>query len=399
MKNIVLFDSSPLREQLMPFTYTRPIAAIRCGVFTLKEKWERWLQASASYCTEDYLSSLYPSHFTEDNLYINGALCPDERLIEAVQQLPIGTRLLSTAGVLLALRSEKAVANPLLLEVSGEYVYKEDFTLLRQVWDINGLTGAQIRQDMGLIRRERESVSIQDPHTVVYGAEHIFVEEGATIRAAILNAETGPIYIGRGAEVQEGVTIRGPFALGEGAIVAQGAKIRPNCSVGPYCKVGGELNNAALFGYSNKGHDGYLGSAVLGEWCNLGANTNNSNLKNDFTNVKLHSYASQQLEDTGLTFCGLYMGDYSKAGISTQFNTGTVVGVHVNVFGAGFQPKHIPSFSWGGQAEGLSTYRLEKALQVAEATLARRDQALTEARRAVLEEVFRQTAPQRTYES
>lgn len=382
----------------MPFTYTRPIAAIRCGVFTLKEKWERWLEASASYCTEGYLSSLYPSYFTDDNLYLNGALCPDERLVEAIRQLPSDTRLLSEEGILLALRSDKAAVGGVPAVTHGQ-IYAGDYTLLRNVWDINGLTGAQIRQDIALIRQDGRSATVQDPATVVYGAENLFMEEGATIRAAVLNAETGPIYIGRGAEVQEGVTIRGPFALGEGAIVAQGAKIRPNCSVGPYCKVGGELNNAVLFGYSNKGHDGYLGSAVLGEWCNLGANTNNSNLKNDFTNVKLHSYASEQLEDTGLTFCGLYMGDYSKAGISTQFNTGTVVGVHVNVFGAGFQPKHLPSFTWGGQAEGLSTYRLEKALRVAEATLARRATSLTEARRAMLEEVFRQTAPQRTYES
>jgi UDP-N-acetylglucosamine diphosphorylase/glucosamine-1-phosphate N-acetyltransferase len=230
---------------------------------------------------------------------------------------------------------------------------------------------------------------------ICYNSENIFIEEGAVIKASILNAENGPIYIGRNALIQEGSMIQGPFAIGESSVLAQGTKIRPNTTVGPFCKVGGEVSNCVVFGYSNKGHDGYLGNSVLGEWCNLGANTNNSNLKNDHSPVKLHSYVSDALADTGLLFCGLMMGDYSKAGISTMFNTGTVVGVSTNVFGAGFQSKHVPSFSWGGAAEGFSEYRFPKALAVAKDTVSRRNVSFDETEENILKSVFEQTREQR----
>jgi UDP-N-acetylglucosamine diphosphorylase/glucosamine-1-phosphate N-acetyltransferase len=204
-----------------------------------------------------------------------------------------------------------------------------------------------------------------------------------------------PIYIGRNALIQEGSMIQGPFAIGESSVLAQGTKIRPNTTVGPFCKVGGEVSNCVVFGYSNKGHDGYLGNSVLGEWCNLGANTNNSNLKNDHSPVKLHSYATNALAETGLLFCGLMMGDYSKAGISTMFNTGTVVGVSVNVFGAGFQAKHVPSFSWGGAAEGYCGYRFEKAVTVAKDTVSRRGIAFGQTEEDIMRTIFENTQNQR----
>ena len=269
-----------------------------------------------------------------------------------------------------------------------EYIFPGEYVAIQNLWDIFVENGTQIVSDYELLTANQTTQPLTDPHTRCYAPENIFIEKGVTIRAAILNAEDGPIYLGRNATISEGAIIQGPFALGEGAVIGQGAKIRPNTTVGPYCKVGGEVNNSVFFGYSNKGHDGYLGNSVIGEWCNLGANTNNSNLKNDFTNVKLYNYATQNLEDTGRIFCGLFMGDYTKAGISTMFNTGTVVGVNVNVFGAGFQPKHIPSFSWGGAAEGFAPYRFDKALTVIKETMRRREFAFDDKREAILQSIL-----------
>jgi UDP-N-acetylglucosamine diphosphorylase/glucosamine-1-phosphate N-acetyltransferase len=274
-------------------------------------------------------------------------------------------------------------------------VYHEPIILIRQIWDIFLNNGTQIKSDFARMTSSKQSAKITDPFTHCYNQENIFIEEGAVIRAAILNAENGPIYIGKNASIQEGAVIQGPFAIGESSVLAQGAKIRPNTTVGPFCKVGGEVSNCVIFGYSNKGHDGYLGNSVLGEWCNLGANTNNSNLKNDHSAVKIHNYATGKLESTGLLFCGLFMGDYSKAGISTMFNTGTVVGVSVNVFGAGFQSKHIPSFSWGGNAEGFTEYRFEKAVAVAKDTVSRRNVIFDETDEKIMKQVFEQTKNQR----
>ncbi|GAB2785394.1 GlmU family protein [Rhabdobacter roseus] len=388
MANVILFDDPVLRPQLLPLTFTRPVAEIRCGIFTLAEKWARYLASTPSYLTQTYLATKYPKVLAEDNLYLNGALCPDEALAEAVRQLPYDMALVSEQNEILALRTYSADWHP-GLGVAKTQKYPLPFTMIRQLWDIYGENGAQIRADYERIVSQGTSQGITDPFTHCYQPEAIFVEEGVSVKAAILNAESGPIYLGRNAVVSEGATIQGPFALGEGAVVAQGAKIRPQTTIGPYCKVGGEVNNSVLFGYSNKGHDGYLGNAVLGEWCNLGANTNNSNLKNDYTTVKLHSYAKGTLQDTGKLFCGLFMGDYSKAGISTMFNTGTVVGVNVNVFGAGFQPKHIPSFRWGGQAEGFTDYRFEKAMTVAYETVSRRKVPFGDREVAMLREVHR----------
>jgi UDP-N-acetylglucosamine diphosphorylase/glucosamine-1-phosphate N-acetyltransferase len=396
MPSIILFDDPAIRIKLLPFTYTRPVAAIRCGMHTIAEKWENWLHVNPSFLTQPYLQSPFPANASDNNIFINGALCPDASVVQAIINLADETILCSAEKEILAVKTRSGNWNP---QTPGTSLlittYEGSFAMLRNIWDIFMINGAQIRSDFEKLLTIKKTEPLTDPFTRCYNQDQIFIEPGANIKAAVLNAESGPIYIGKNATVQEGASIQGPFAMAEGSIVAQNAKIRMNTSIGPFCKIGGEVSGSVLFGYSNKGHDGYLGNSVIGEWCNLGANTNNSNLKNDHTNVKLHSYASGLPEDTGLLFCGLFMGDYSKAGISTMFNTGTVAGVNVNVFGAGFQPKHIPSFSWGGHAEGFTEYRFAKALSVATDTVNRRNVLFGQDQENILKAVFEQTQEQR----
>ncbi len=392
MLNIILFDDPIVKVDLLPFTYTRPVALIRCGILTLEEKWRYSLEGGYSYLSDAYLREKFPLTTADDNLYINGSVIPDPDLAAAIRDLSVNEALYSPDEQLLALRSPQEWKPGQHPETFRHRIFDKDFGQVSKKWHINQLNGSQIAADLALISAVTSFKPVVDPFTSCYHPERIFIEEGAVVRASILNAGDGPIYIGKNALVQEGCMIQGPFALGEGAILSQGTKIRPNTSVGPYCKVGGEVSSSIFFGYSNKGHDGYLGNSVVGEWCNLGANTNNSNLKNDYSSVKLFSYATGEPEDTGLVNCGLYMGDYSKSGINTMFNTGTVAGVHVNVFGAGFQEKFIPSFSWGGKTEGYCTYRLDKALSVAQMTAKSKKQVFTEADARLLGEVHKRSA-------
>jgi len=385
MTNYILYDDATIRAQLLPLTFTRPVSEIRCGVWTLTEKWASYLGASPSFLTEPYLQLKYPLKATTDNVFLNGAVCANTLLAQAVEKLAIGEVLIAGNAVV-AYRSPYEVVNPKSqLKVVP---LTEQCTIIEHLWDIYLQNGAQIRADFEQITRNRASQPITDPHTYCYAPEQIFLEQGATVRAAVLNAQNGPIYIGKNATISEGSVVVGPFALGEGATVNWGSKMRMNTTIGPFCKVGGEVSNSVLFAHSNKAHDGFLGNSVLGEWCNLGANTNNSNLKNDYTNVKLFDYATHTLTDTKQLFCGLFVGDFTKSGIGTLFNTGTVVGVNTNVFGAGFQPKHIPSFRWGGGAEGFAEYRLPKALEVAQQTVARRGEAFDEMEAEILRAVF-----------
>jgi UDP-N-acetylglucosamine diphosphorylase / glucose-1-phosphate thymidylyltransferase / UDP-N-acetylgalactosamine diphosphorylase / glucosamine-1-phosphate N-acetyltransferase / galactosamine-1-phosphate N-acetyltransferase len=388
MTNYILFDDAAIRSHLLPFTFTRPVAEIRCGIWTITEKWTHFLKTKPSFLTEPYLQVKFPLVATDDNVFVNGSICPTGNTVKAVQKLQIG-EVLVAGDVVIAYRSSFEVVNP-IVELKN-ILFSEKIVSIGRVWDIFVENAAQISLDLEHIKKSRTNQPITDRYTQCYAPDNIFVEEGATIRAAILNAEQGPIYIGKNALVSEGAIILGPFALGEGSTVNWGAKMRANISVGPHCKVGGEVANTVFFGHSNKGHDGFIGNSVIGEWCNLGANTNNSNLKNDYTNVKIYDYASHSLEDTGRLFCGLFMGDHTKAAISTMFNTGTVVGVNANVFGAGFQSKHIPSFSWGGAAEGLTEYRVEKALEVARQTVSRRGMTLSEAEEDIMRQVFEMT--------
>ncbi|EMR04194.1 GlmU family protein [Cesiribacter andamanensis] len=398
--NLVLFDDPTLRQQLLPLSFTRPLAALRCGILTLAEKWQLLLpQAGISYLTQEYLQQKYPLHATADTVYLNGACCPSPELLAALQQLQPG-QALQQGSILLAYRAGTDAASEYQnasFSPQSTLPWEGPLSLIQHPWDLFRLNGEQLRQDFALLTRGRRSAGINDVHTRCYGEEQIFVEEGVKIRAAILNAEDGPIYLGKGAQVHEGAIIKGPFALCEGAHVNVGGKMRSDTTIGPYCKAGGEISNSILMAHSNKGHEGFLGNSVLGEWCNLGADTNTSNLKNNYANVKVWSHARERFVDTGLQFCGLIMGDHSKAGINTMFNTGTMVGVSANIFGDGFPRTLIPSFAWGGAA-GFSTYKFETAMETAERVLERRKLPLSAQDRAILQHVFELSAPLRVWE-
>ncbi|MTI39876.1 GlmU family protein [Fulvivirga lutimaris] len=391
--NIILFDEPSIRTSLLPLTYTRPVAACRVGIMTIAEKWQKHLSGTISYLTEDYLTRKFALNKTEDNYYINGALCPDEKLIAAVQKLNIGEGI-ELNGQLLIARTPDLEATKESLKLT---TFPNEVTLIDQPWKIFKQNAAQIKSDFKVITKGRTSASITDLHTIVYGKENIFIEEGASIKAAILNAESGPIYIGKNAQVHEGAIIKGSFALCEGSHVQMGAKIRGDSTIGPYSKAGGEISNSVIFGYSNKGHDGFIGNTVLGEWCNLGADTNTSNLKNNYDQVKLWSYEKEGFVNTGEQFCGLIMGDHSKSGINTMFNTGTVVGVSANVFGAGFPRNFIPSFSWGG-VSGLTTFNIKKANEVAARVLERRNLKYDEVEAGILQHVYENTSSYRIWD-
>lgn len=383
--NLILFDDPTIRTNLLPFTFTRPVADIRIGIITIREKWEKYLNCSSSSLTIDYLQKKYTTTAGSENILINGALCPDEKLVNAIKNLALGETLVSGESILAAKSSSATL--PLKEKTIG---YTEVFTWIDQPWKIFQHNAAQIKSDFALITKGRTSAGIQDKHTIVYGAENIFVEEGVDIKAAVLNAESGPIYLGKNSVVQEGALIKGSFALCEGATVNMGAKMRGDTTIGPHCKVGGEISNSVLFGFSNKGHDGFLGNSVLGEWCNLGADTNTSNLKNNYDQVKLWSYGKRGFVNTGQQFCGLMMGDHSKCGINTMFNTGTVVGVSANVFGDGYPRNFIPSFSWGGAA-GFIPYQLNKVFETAERVMSRRHIELTDIDKEILQHIFDST--------
>lgn len=391
--NIVLFDEPAIRKDLLPFTFTRPVGDIRVGVLTLADKWRKLAGAEVSFFTEPYLSTKYPAKTTNDNFFINGAAIADTGLLERVKQLKIGEGLIA-GQTILAMRADVLTLPPAASIKSTAYA---EATLIDKPWKIFQLNGAQIRSDYKLLTAGRKSAGINDVHTRAYNADQIFVEEGVTIRAAILNAENGPIYLDKNSQVHDGAMIRGPFYLGEGSHVNMGAKVRGDTTVGPQSKIGGEVSNVVIFGYSNKAHDGFLGNSVIGEWCNFGADSNTSNLKNNFENVKVWSYATKRFVDTGLMFCGLLMGDHSKCGINTMFNTGTVVGVSANIFGDGFPRTFIPSFSWGG-ASGYMTYKVEKAFETAAKAMERRNVVLSDLDKNILRDVFQQTAEFRSWE-
>ncbi|MCY2688157.1 GlmU family protein [Salinimicrobium sp. TH3] len=383
--NYILFDGA-VRSQLLPFTFTRPVADIRIGILTIREKWEKFLNTTTSTITEDYLSEKWPMVEMEENIIINAAFLPTAELVEQVKNLQPGEGIFYEEDVVAFHAYEEQEVDfreCTNIEMEGKAI------LIEHTWDIFKLNGEALEADFELLTQDRESEKISSTNQVI-APENIFLEEGAKVECAILNASEGPIYIGADAEVMEGSIVRGPFALCEHATLKLGAKIYGPTTVGPHSKVGGEVNNSVIFGYSNKGHDGFLGNSVLGEWCNLGADTNTSNLKNNYAEVRLWDYASEKFAPTGLQFCGLMMGDHSKCGINTMFNTGTVVGVSANIFGAGFPRNFIPSFSWGGSG-GTTTYKTDKAFEVAEKVMGRRNIEFSEEDKAILEKVFEDT--------
>ncbi len=398
--HVLLFDDPAIRPHLLPFTFTRPVAALRCGILTLAEKWQHRLGVpGVGYLTQPYLQAKFPAgDVSGPALIINGAVCPDDLLTRQVLALTPGQALYCDELLVAARVADASQVAELIQDgLPDARQVTEPVTVIDRPWQLFLRNGVEIRRDFALLTHGRTSQPVNDPHTIVYGAENIFIEEGVKIRAAILNAEDGPIYLGKNSQVHEGAVIKGPLALCEGSHINSGAKMRGDNTVGPFCKVGGEVGNSILLGYSNKGHDGYLGNSVIGEWCNLGADTNTSNLKNNYAPVKIWSHVAHRFVDTGQTFCGLMMGDHSKCGINTMFNTGTVVGVGANIFGAGFPRTFIPSFSWGGAA-GFETFKLAKAGEVAERVMARRSLPYDAVEQAIMQTVFDATADGRVWE-
>jgi UDP-N-acetylglucosamine diphosphorylase/glucosamine-1-phosphate N-acetyltransferase len=388
----IILNDAGLHRHLLPLTFTRPVGQLRPGILRLGEGWYVRSGIAVGYRTEAYLSAAFPIPVGEGPHYeVDGSLYPSDALVAAVLDLRPGQVL--TAGgrpLAYALANASAPAEADWHSVPAHMsavAFTGEVLRFERPWHLFQHCGQAIAQDFALLTEGRRSQRLSAYNTVIGDPDLVFLEEGAVVEASILNTKAGPIYIGKDAEVMEGCIIRGPLVLGDHAQLKMGAKIYGPCAFGPECRVGGEVNNSVLLGYSNKGHDGFLGNSVLGEWCNLGADTNNSNLKNTYGGVKAFSYAEGTSVDTGLQFCGLIMGDHAKSGINTMFNTGTVVGVAANVFGGGFPPKHIPSFAWGG-AEGFETYDLERALGTARRVMARRNIPLDAVEEEVLREVF-----------
>lgn len=385
--NIILFDTE-VRDHLLPFTFTRPVSEIRVGIRTIREKWEAVLAGSFSWKTENYLSGKFPMATGSENLVINASVCPNAKLVQAVDDLRIGQQL-KAGDLVLAQRVVGEFENWQEAEVVE---FDGDFNYIDRPWKIFSLNGAELEYDFEEITRGRTSQKLSSTNTIL--GNRIFVEEGVEAECVVFNTTTGPIYLGKDSSVLEGSVIRGGFALCEHSQVKMGAKIYGPTTVGPHSKVGGEVNNSVIFGYSNKGHDGFLGNSVIGEWCNLGADTNNSNLKNNYDEVKIWSYPKGGFVRTGLQFCGLMMGDHSKCGINTMFNTGTVVGVSANIYGGGFPRNYIPSYSWGGSG-GFTDYNLQKAVDTAARVMSRRGLEPDENDKAILQHIYDLTAQSR----
>ncbi len=384
--NYILFDGT-VRNALLPFTFTRPVADIRIGILTIREKWEKYLGSTTTTLTEEYLSEKFPMVEMEENVMINASFLPNNVLSEMVSNLEVNQAIFRGDEIIAFHTTENQ--EEVDFDTYEILEYNQECLTVENTWDIFAKNDEAIREDFELLTEDRKSQPIPKSVNVI-APENVFIEEGAKLEFVTLNASTGPIYIGKNSEIMEGSVIRGPFALCESGRVKLASKVYGATTVGPHSVIGGEVNNSVLFGYSNKGHDGFLGNAVLGEWCNIGADSNNSNLKNNYEEVKLWSYETENFAKTGLQFCGLMMGDHSKCGINTMFNTGTVVGVSTNIFGSGFPRNFVPSFSWGGAA-GFTTYLTSKAFQTAKIVMARRNVEFTEQDAKIMEHVFEET--------
>jgi UDP-N-acetylglucosamine diphosphorylase/glucosamine-1-phosphate N-acetyltransferase len=374
--NLVLSDNR-LHLTFAPLTLTRPLGELRMGLFTFAERWTMLLNHSNTvlYHTENpYINKHYKSEITEQDLVINAAVVPCEALASEVRELNHGEELIS--------------GNTWIARIgSGELKKKaqtQPVAILSQRWDLYLKNESVLKSDFQFYTKGKRSEKLSTTNTIIGDPELVFLESGAQIEASILNTTNGPIYLGKNTEVMEGSMIRGPFALNEESVVKMGAKIYGGTSIGPHCKVGGEISNSIFLAYSNKGHDGFIGNAYIGAWCNLGADTNCSNLKNNYSPVKTYDYASQGMMQTDVTFMGLFMGDHSKCSINTMFNTATVVGVSANIFSSGLPKNHIPSFAWGEHEK----FKFEKALEVAESMMKRRGLSLTDSEIAILKEIY-----------
>lgn len=363
---ILILDDYESNINFAPLSLTRPVSELRTGMFTNVERWKLFVpEAVIYYKTERYLQNKYPKSEHYD-VWINANFVPELKLVNYILAMPQDSSLFKN-GVQLAQKGDGA----LKLNLDFDVIY------LKNRWDLYLLNDQILRKDFEFYTKNKVSQSLSSSNTLIGEFKDLFIEEGAKVEASILNTSTGPIYIGKDAEVMEGSILRGPIALGEHAAIKMGAKIYGACSFGPHVKVGGEVSNSIFQAYSNKGHDGFLGNSIIGEWCNLGADTNSSNLKNNYSAVSTYSYKDKKEIKTDVQFMGLSMGDHSKCGINTMFNTATVVGVSCNVFGANFPPKYIPSFSWGG-SEQLVEFKFSKAIEYANQMMARRGLQLDE---------------------
>lgn len=380
----------------MPLAFTRPIAEFRVGILTIAEKWQKYLNACTSYLTENYLSEKYPLKISAYNLFINSAVCPDESLLYAIDSLQEGQSLFS-GDLLIAVRLNESAAKEFDIRRTDIYEslqYDGSFTRIEYPENIFSFNDSEIRKDFKLLTKGRTSAEISSTNTVI--GDQIFIEEGADIECSTFNTKIGPVYIGKRALIMEGCHIRGAFAMGDDSVLKMGAKIYGMTSIGPHCKIGGEVNNSVVFANSSKGHEGYLGNSVLGEWCNIGADTNNSNMKNNYAEVKLWDYNKEGFRKTGLQFCGLIMADHAKCAINTMFNTGTVVGVSANIFGSGFPRNFVPDFSWGGN-QGFEVYPLNKVFDTAKRVYLRRNTDFNNAEEKILSKVFELTEKYRRF--
>jgi len=396
-KNIILFGDDHWTH-LLPLTFTRPISELRVGILTIREKWEKHLGGRASYITQDYLAEKYPIHIAQDNILINSTFLPDKSLVSYIFNLKLNEALLLGNELIAARLSDDqfdmlSADDTALQSLKGVDLGVDksiSFSRITRPYHIFQYNGQEMIRDFDLITKGKTSEPLSDTNRIS-GKYPVFAEAGVHMEHCIINTEIGPVYLGKDVLVMEGTMIRGGFAACEGSVVKMGTKIYGPTTAGPHCRLGGEINNVVFLANANKSHEGYLGNSVIGEWCNLGADTNVSNLKNNYLPVKQWSYATQKFEDTGLQFCGLIMGDHSKAGINTMFNTGTVTGVACNIFGDGFPRTFIPSFSWGG-ASGFTTHQLNKAIETAEIVMRRRNIEMTDEDKKILEHIFLNTA-------
>ena len=384
--NVILFDTE--RINLYPLSLTRPISNFRVGILTIKEKWELYYK-TVSVKTEGYLSKKFPCFTKKENLWINSSILPNKDLVTEINSLRKGEVLKKSSTIIAINNHEFSHRNLDKIESNS------NFNKINDLCDIFTLNSEEIKFDFDIITKNRKSQVLSQNNTKI-GAYPLFIEKGAKIEYSFINCTNGPVYIGANSEIMEGSSIRGPFAMSNNSILKMMTRIYEGTTLGPYCKVGGEVNNSIFFGYSSKAHEGYLGNSIIGEWCNLGADTNNSNLKNNYEQIKIWNYKDERFKNTGLQFCGLIMADHSKTGINTMFNTGTVVGVSTNIYGSGFPRNFIPSFSWGG-ASGFTTYIPEKVFKAAELVFKRRDLVFSESDRDILQKVFELTLKYRNY--
>jgi UDP-N-acetylglucosamine diphosphorylase/glucosamine-1-phosphate N-acetyltransferase len=384
IQHIVLFDGIE-RNHLLPLTATRAVADIRVGILTIKEKWEKYFKTKVDILTQDYLQPKYQYQQKENSIFINAHVLPTKELANEIKLLNSESALMmqdktiafQTNQEIKSINDFAAIFNQLHFQISTF----SNFQIINFPWDIFTLNGQEIRNDIQLLGLKPNPEKLSATNTIL--GNEIYVEDGVSCECSVLNAKDGPIYLAKDSEIMEGCTVRAPFSLGEHATLKMQSKIYGDTTIGPYCKIGGEVSNSVFFGYSNKGHDGFIGNSVIGEWCNLGADTNNSNLKNNYGKVKAYNYVEQDYINTGLQFCGLIMGDHAKSSINTMFNTGTVVGVCANVFGGGFHPKFVPDFAWNNEV-----FELEKAYEVAQRVMERRKINLLEADKNILKYIF-----------